>query len=139
MWRVIAVERAKVMTVRTLVFVLAAASVSAHGAAADHATPLASTAIAAGTATSGPTPLRATGTLQTYDAEQKQVAVATKAGSLQLQMTNDTRVRQGGHTVDAGQLRSRIGSKVVVRYPEAERGRLLVSLTVVDRGGSGPR
>jgi len=126
------------MTVRTLVFVLAAA-VSVHGAAAAQATPLASTAIAAVTASSGPTPLRVTGTLQTYDAEQKQVAVATKAGSLKLLMTNDTRVRQDGHTVDAGQLRSRIGSKVVVRYLEAERGRVLVSLTVIERGGSGPR
>ena len=78
--------------------------------------------------------MRVTGTLQTYDAEQKQVGVATPAGSLQLLMTRETRVRQGGHNVDAAQLRSRIGAKVVVRYLEAERGRVLVSLTVVDRG-----
>ncbi|MFN7985254.1 MAG: hypothetical protein U0Q11_25720 [Vicinamibacterales bacterium] len=126
------------MTVRTIVFVLAAAAGCAQSAAAAQASPLASTAITATAAASGPTPLRVTGTLQTYDAEQKQVAVTTPAGSLQLLMTRDTRVRQGGHTVDAGQLRSRIGSKVVVRYLEAERGRVLVSLTVIDRGGGGP-
>lgn len=122
------------MTVRTLVLVLAAAAGLTQVVAAAQAPPLASTTISTGSAAAGPTPLRVTGTLQTYDAEQKQVGVATPAGSLQLLMTRETRVRQGGHNVDAAQLRSRIGAKVVVRYLEAERGRVLVSLTVVDRG-----
>ncbi len=127
------------MTVSSIVLVVAVVIGGAQGAAAAQTGPLASTAISANAAAPGPTPLRATGTLQTYDADQKQVDVSTSTGSLKLRMTSDSRVRQGGRTVDAGQLRSRIGSRVVVRYLEADRGRVLVSLTVLDRGGSGPR
>jgi hypothetical protein len=88
--------------------------------------------------TAGPTPLRITGTLQTYDAEAKLVAVATAAGKLRLLVTQDSRIRQGGHVVDADQLGARLGSKVVVRYLEADRGRVVVSLTVLGHGNDGP-
>ena len=88
--------------------------------------------------TAGPTPLRVTGTLQTYDADAKLVAVATTNGSLRLFVTRDSRIRQSGHVVDAAQLRARIGSKVVVRYVEADRGRVVVSLTVLGRSSDAP-
>lgn len=127
------------MTVRTIVLVLTVAAGWTQSAAAAQTSPLGATPISAEALAPGPTPLRVTGTLQTYDADQKQVGVTTPAGSLKLLMTRDTRVRQGGHNVDAGQLRNRIGSRVVVRYLEADRGRVLVSLTVIDRGNNGPR
>ena len=88
--------------------------------------------------TAGPTPLRVTGTLQTYDADAKLVAVATTNGSLRLFVTRDSRIRQSGHVVDVAQLRARIGSKVVVRYVEADRGRVVVSLTVLGRSPDAP-
>jgi hypothetical protein len=121
------------MTVKQAVVALlmTAASVGAAATARANEQALGPPAESAAT---GTTPLRVTGTLQGYDAQARQVAVATAAGNLRLLMTGDTRVRQGGRAVDAGQLRSRIGAKVVVRYVEAERGRVVVSLTVVDHG-----
>ncbi|MEQ1908259.1 MAG: hypothetical protein ABMA15_05520 [Vicinamibacterales bacterium] len=81
----------------------------------------------------GSTPLRLTGTLQTYDAEEGSVAVETASGKVRLSVTPESRIRQGRRTIDASVLRSRIGSAVVVRYVESDRGRVVVSLTVSGR------
>ena len=84
------------------------------------------------------TPLRLTGTLQTYDAAEQFVAVETASGKVRLAVTTESRIRQGRRTVDASVLRTRIGSTVVVRYVESERGRVVVSLTVFGRASDTP-
>jgi hypothetical protein len=81
----------------------------------------------------GTTPLRLTGTLQTYDSDERFVAVETASGKVRLSVTPESRIRQGRRTVDASVLGTRIGSTVVVRYVEAERGRVVVSLTIFGR------
>ena len=86
----------------------------------------------------GSTPLRLTGTLQTYDDAERFVAVETVSGRVRLSVTSDSRIRQGRRTVDAAVLRTRIGSTVVVRYVESERGRVVVSLTVSGRATDAP-
>ena len=84
------------------------------------------------------TPLRLTGTLQTYDAAEQFVAVETASGKVRLSVTPESRIRQRRRTVDASLLRNRIGSTVVVRYVESERGRVVVSLTVSGRATDAP-
>jgi hypothetical protein len=86
----------------------------------------------------GSTPLRLTGTLQTYDADERFVTVETASGKVRLSVTPDSRIRQGRRTVDASVLPTRIGSRVVVRYVESERGRVVVSLTVFGRASDTP-
>ena len=87
----------------------------------------------------GSTPLRLTGTLQTYDADERFVAVETASGKVRLSVTPESRIRQGRRTVEASVLRTRIGSRVVVRYVESDRGRVVVSLTVFWRATDAPQ
>ena len=87
----------------------------------------------------GSTPLRLSGTLQTYDADERFVAVETASGKVRLSVTPESRIRQGRRTVDASVLRGRIGSRVVVRYVESDRGRVVVSLTVFGRPNDAPQ
>ena len=86
----------------------------------------------------GSTPLKLTGTLQTYDAAERFVAVETMSGKVRLSVTPESHIRQGRRTVDASVLRTRIGSPVVVRYVESARGRVVVSLTVSGRAADAP-
>ena len=95
------------MKKRLSVLLLAAAVVSAAATMAAQSTPPASTT------------LRMRGTIDTYDASTRMLSLSTSNGTVQFPLASVARIRRGGQTIDASELKKLSGYHAVVRYSES--------------------
>jgi hypothetical protein len=116
------------MNTRVIVLMVSATALSSVGSVSQ--VRFRATAAHAATAAAAPTTLSLRGTIDNYDASTGTLSLSTANGTVRLSMTATTRIRQGWHKVDSGDLPKLAGNRVTVRYTESGGNRIVESVHV---------
>jgi type 1 fimbria pilin len=76
------------------------------------------------------TTLSVRGTIDTYDASSRTLALATASGTVRFPVASTTRISQGGHKVEALELQKLAGNHATVRYTESDGNKVVESVHV---------
>ena len=76
------------------------------------------------------TTLSVRGTIETYDASSRTLSLSTSSGTVRFPVASSARISQGGHTVDASELKKLAGNHATVRYTESDGTRVVESVHV---------